>query len=157
MLRAILVEGRAMRRLLATSAVLGLLVAVVAVAPVSAKSRMSVTISVDTFFEVDPNQFESSIEGCEWGDVYTGGGAAFPPVFGVFQGYKLFDCYGGGETGFLVRLNAQFSYTGGSTGTWTIVDSWGDLAGMSGGGKLVGIPIEGEDAITDNYFGKVTF
>ena len=32
MLRAILVEGRAMRRLLATSAVLGLLVAVVAVA-----------------------------------------------------------------------------------------------------------------------------
>ena len=58
------------------------------------------------------------------------------------------------QTGFLVRLNAQFSYSGGSVGTWTVVDSWGALAGMSGGGKLVGIPIIG--GIADNYFGTVT-
>ena len=146
-----------MRRLLAASAVLGLLVAVVAVAPVAAKSRIDVTMTVETVFGEDPNAFTSNIAGCEEGDTYTQGSAAFPPVFGVFLGYKLFDCYGDGETGFLVRLNAQFSYGGaGSTGSWTIVDAWGDLAGMSGGGKLVGVPMDGVDGITDYYFGRVT-
>ena len=72
-------------------------------------------------------------------------------------GYKLFDCGGVGSTGFLVRLNALFTYTGDpSVGTWTIVDAWGALAGMTGSGKLTGIPIDGENGIIDNYIGTVT-
>ena len=146
-----------MRRLLATSAVLGLLIAVVAVGPVSARTRMDATMTVPTFFEQDPNRFSSSIEGCTEGWTYTGGNAAFPPTFGVFIGYKAFECDGSEETGFLVRLNARFSYSGtGSVGTWTIVDSWGDLAGMTGSGKLIGVPMEGENGITDYYVGTVT-
>jgi hypothetical protein len=146
-----------MRRLLTTSAVLGLLVAVLAVAPVSARTRTDVMMTVATYFEQEPNAFTSSIEGCTEGLTYSGGNAAFPPRFGVFVGYKAFLCDGSEESGFLVRLNAKFSYSGaGSVGTWTIVDSWGDLAGMTGSGKLIGVPIEGENGITDNYFGTVT-
>jgi hypothetical protein len=146
-----------MRRLLARSAVLGLLVALVAVAPVSAKTRVDVTITVETVFGEDPNDFTASgIPDCTWGDTYTVGGAVFGPIFGQFLGYKIFDCEQGGETGFAVRLNAQFSYSGGATGTWTIVDAWGDLAGMSGGGKLLGVPMVGVDGITDYYVGRVT-
>ena len=145
-----------MRRLLATSAVLGLLVATVAVTPISAKTRTDVTMTVGTLFEQEASEFTATVAGCTEGLTYTGGNAAFPPPFGVFIGYKLFACDGSEETGFLVRLNAQFSYSGGSTGTWTVVDAWGDLAGMTGGGKLVGIPIEGENGITDDYVGTVT-
>jgi hypothetical protein len=147
---------KAMRRFLGASVVLGLLFAVVFVMPVAAGTRQSVTMSVATFFDVDPSQFTASIEGCTQGDTYSAGKAVFPPPNGVFVGYKLFDCNGGGETGFLVRLNARFSYSGGSVGSWTIVHAWGDLAGMTGSGKLVGIPIEGENGIADNYFGTVT-
>jgi len=144
-----------MRRLLATAAILGLLTAVAVVAPVSAKTRINVTMTVPTFFDIDPSAFTASIPGCTEGWTYSGGKAVFPPPNGIFAGYKLFDC--GDDTGFLVRLNARFSYTGeGSVGTWTIVDSWGDLAGMTGSGKLTGVPIEGENAITDNYVGTVT-
>jgi hypothetical protein len=144
-----------MRRLLATSAVLGLLVAIVAVAPASAKTRTDVTMTVETLFEQEASEFTATVAGCTEGLTYTAGNAAFPPPFGVFIGYKFFACDGSEETGFVVRLNAQFSYSGGSTGTWTVVDAWGDLAGMTGGGKLVGIPIEGENGITDYYVGTV--
>ena len=41
-------------------------------------------------------------------------------------------------------------------GTWVIVDAWGDLSGMNGRGKLVGVPIEGENGITDYYVGTIT-
>ena len=148
-------EGNALRRLLATAAIFGLLTAVSVVAPVSAKTRIDVTMTVPTFFDVDPSTFTASIAGCTEGVTYSGGRAIFPPPNGIFAGYKLFDC--GGDTGFLVRLNARFSYTGeGSVGTWTIVDSWGDLAGMTGGGSQTGVPIEGENGITDYYVGTVT-
>jgi len=146
-----------MRRLLAASAVLGLLVAVVAVAPVSARTRVDVTMTVATYFEQEPNEFTATIPGCTEGLNYTAGNAAFPRPFGVFIGYKLFECDGSEETGFVVRLNAKFSYSGaGSVGTWTIVDAWGDLAGMTGTGKLIGVPIEGENGITDFYVGAIT-
>jgi len=144
-----------MRRLLATAAIFGLLTAVTVVAPVSAATRITVTMTVPTFFDVDPNAFTASIPGCTEGLTYSGGKAVFPPPNGIFAGYKWFVC--DDDTGFLVRLNARFSYTGaGSVGSWTIVDSWGDLAGMTGSGKLTGVPIEGENAISDNYVGTVT-
>jgi hypothetical protein len=144
-----------MRRFLVTAAILGLLTAAVAVAPASAKTRMDVTMTVATFFEVDPNEFTASIPGCTEGLTYSAGNAAFPPPFGVFMGYKLFACDGGEETGFLIRLNARFSYSGeGSVGTWAIVDAWGDLAGLTGAGRLTGEPMAG--GITDRYVGSVT-
>jgi len=146
-----------MRRILAFSSVFALLVTFAVVAPASAATRMNVTMSVATFLDVDPSEFTASIPGCTEGLTSSSGKAVFPPPNGIFVGYKAFDCNGGGETGFLVRLNAQFSYSGGSVGSWTIVDSWGDLAGMNGSGKLVGVPITGENAITDNYYGTVTF
>lgn len=145
-----------MRRIIAFSAVLAMLVTFLVVAPASARTRVNVTMTVPTFFDVDPSEFTATIPGCTEGLTYTGGKAVFPPPHGNFVGYKLFDCDGGGETGFLVRLNALFSYSGGSVGSWTIVDAWGDLAGMTGSGKLVGVPIEGENGITDNYVGTVT-
>jgi hypothetical protein len=150
-----LLEGL-MRKLLAASVTALLLLGLAVAAPAAAKTRMDVTMTVATYFDTDPSQFTASIPGCTEGDTYTSGGAAFPPVFGVFVGYKAFDCGGGGETGFLVHLSAQFSYSGGSVGTWSIVDAWGDLAGMSGGGKLLGVAIPDANGITDYYFGTIT-
>ena len=142
-----------MRKLVATSALLGLLLAVVGVGPVAAGTRTAVTITATTIIDQDPNGFVSSIAGCDQGDVYSDGKVVFPRPHGNFVGYKLFDC--GGGTGFLVRLNAQFFYDGsGSVGTWTVVDAWGSLAGMSGAGKLIGEAVD--DGIIDNYFGTVT-
>lgn len=142
-----------MRKLVATSAVLGLLLGAFAAAPVSAGTRMDVTITATTILSQDPNGFTSSIPGCAAGSVYSGGKVVFPRPHGNFVGYKLFDC--GNDTGFRVRLNAQFFYDGsGSVGTWAIVDAWGSLAGMSGAGKLTGDAIN--NGIIDNYFGTVT-
>ena len=143
-----------MRRFMTVSMAAAMLLAVALVAPVSAKTRLDVTMTVPTIFGVNPSEFEASIPGCTEGDTYTGDNVVFPPPFGVFIGYKLFDCGGEGETGFLVRLNARFSYVGeGSVGTWTIVDSWGALAGMTGSGKLTGEFIDG--GILDSYFGSI--
>ena len=143
-----------MRRLVAFSLVLAAILAVMSVGPASAGTRQDVTITVTELFASDPDEFTSSIPGCTEGLVYTGGKVVFTPAPGIFAGYKLFDCDGGGETGFLVRLNALFGPDG-SVGTWSIVDAWGDLAGLSGSGKLTGDPIEG--GIIDNYVGTLTF
>ena len=70
---------------------------------------------------------------------------------GVFIGIRDFQC--GGGTGFVVRLTATFG-EGGSFGRWSIVDSYGDLSGLSGSGTLVGEPIDG--GIIDHYSGWVT-
>ena len=78
--------------------------------------------------------------------------AAFPKPHGVFIGIRDFQC--GGGDGFVVRLTARFG-EGGSSGSWSIVTSYGDLAGMSGSGKLVGEPF-GDDGIIDHYTGWVT-
>lgn len=143
-----------MRRFLATSAVLGLLLAVVMVAPVAAGTRTGVTMTVTTTFDPEPDEFTATgLPDCESGVVYNGGGMAqFTPAVGVFVGYKVFDC--GDDTGFVVLLSARFGANG-SVGTWAVVDAWGSLAGMSGAGKLTGDPID--TGIIDNYFGAVTF
>jgi hypothetical protein len=75
----------------------------------------------------------------------------FTNALGVFAGYKVFDC--GSENGFVVRLNARFGGSG-SVGTWSVIDAWGSLAGMSGTGTLTGDPIDG--GIIDSYVGTVT-
>jgi hypothetical protein len=70
----------------------------------------------------------------------------------LFLGYKVFDC--GGESGFLVRLNARFG-SDGSVGSWSIVDAWGTVAGLRGAGQLTGFPLD-EGVILDVYDGGVT-
>ena len=143
-----------MRRVVAFSVVLGMVLAVVIGGPVSAKSRQAVTITVTTTFDEFPDEFTATgIPDCEWGLVYDAGGhVQFAPPLGVFAGYKAFDCEGGGENGFLVRVNARFG-EGGSFGRWAVLDSWGSLAGMTGAGGLTGEPIDG--GIIDHYVGAI--
>jgi hypothetical protein len=81
---------------------------------------------------------------------------AFPPPHGVFIGIRDFQC--GDGTGFVVRLTATFTDEG-STGSWSIVDAYGDLAGLQGSGKLVGTPTGTPEApaISDHYTGWITW
>jgi hypothetical protein len=148
-------EGIAMRRILAFSVGLGLILTVLFVAPVSAGTRTNVTMTVTTIFDPDPDAFVATgIPGCASGVVYDGGAnVRLTRALGMFAGYKVFDC--GDDNGFVVFLSARFG-PGGSVGTWSVVDAWGSAAGMSGSGKLIGDPIE-TGGITDNYFGTVTF
>jgi hypothetical protein len=143
-----------MRRMFVLTVALGMVLAVVAVGPVSAGSRQAVTMTVTTTFDDNPDAFTATgLPGCSSGLVYDGGGhVQFTPGPGVFAGYKVFDC--GSDNGFVVRLNARFG-GGGSTGTWAVVDAWGSVAGMWGAGSLSGDPIE--NGIIDNYSGTVTF
>lgn len=142
-----------MRRILALSVVLGLMLAAVAVAPASAGARTDVTMTVTTTFDDVPDDFVATgLPDCSSGVVYDGGGhVQFAPALGMFAGYKVFDC--GDDNGFVVRLNARFGDSG-SVGTWAIVAAWGSLAGMSGAGMLTGDPIN--NGVSDYYFGTVT-
>lgn len=144
----------AMRRALTVAVSLGLILAAVAVAPVAAGTRHDVTMTVETIFDDAPDAFTATgIAGCSWGSVVDGGGhVQFAPAVGVFAGYKVFDCEDGGTNGFVVRLNARFGGEG-SVGTWSVVASWGSLAGLAGAGSLTGDPIDG--GIQDNYVGWV--
>jgi hypothetical protein len=142
-----------MRRLLASCLVAGSIVAVLVVAPVEAGSRQDVTMTVTTTFDPEPDTFTATgLPDCSSGVVYDGGAhVEIRGGPGVFAGYKVFDC--GSDTGFVVRLNARFG-SGGSVGTWIVIDAWGSLAGMSGAGSLSGEPIE--NGIIDTYTGTVT-
>ena len=145
-----------MRRLVTFSVALGLVLALVAIAPVAARTRTDVTMTVTTIFDPDPDAFTATGLGtdCEWGWVYDGGAMAqFTPAHGVFGGYKVFDCEGAGDDGFVVRLNARFGESG-SVGTWSVVAAWGSLANLAGAGMLTGDPIE--NGIIDHYVGTVT-
>ena len=136
---------------------LGFVVAVamlmVVVVPAAAASRGAVHIEVQTNFDPADDPFTANISGCASGTVADGDNTTkFTRMHGVFAGDKVFDC--GGGTGFVVRLNAIFSYSGGSVGSWAIVDSWGGIAGLQGSGKLVGTST-GVDSILDVYDGTI--
>ena len=119
----------------------------------AAPTGVPVVIVAHTSFETAESAFESSLPGCEEGTVVNGdGGPHFTPWGGVFNGDKEFTC-AGGESGFTIRLKAQFG-EGGSTGHWVVVDAWGELAGLKGSGSLVGIPIS-DTIIDDVYTGTV--
>ena len=143
-----------MRRIFTLGVVLGLLVAAVATAPVSAGTRQDVTMTVTTIFGPDPSAFTATgLTDCSSGGVTDGGAhVQFARPLGVFAGFKVFDCNSG--AGFVVRLNALFG-SNGSTGTWAVVDAWGSLAGLTGEGKLTGYPISG--GILDMYTGTLTY
>lgn len=124
-------------------------------AAAAAPSSEQVSITAFTTFDGQPAPFVSTLDGCESGQVVNGpANFAFTPVLGVFAGFKVFECDGGG--GFVLRLNARFD-AGGSVGTWSVVDALGFLAGMAGSGKLVGVPFPDGTGITDIYEGTVLF
>ncbi len=79
--------------------------------------------------------------------------AVFGPRHGVFVGIRDFQC--GDGSGFVVRVTARFNDEG-STGSWSIVRSYGGLAGLRGAGKLVGTPTDAP-GISDHYTGWVTW
>ena len=86
-----------------------------------------------------PDEFTSTVDGCESGTVEDRRSTAnFTPWGGAFSGEKVFLC-SDGESGFVVRLSARFSDAG-SVGTWTVVDSFGSLDGLNASGRLVGVP-----------------
>jgi hypothetical protein len=112
----------------------------------------SVLITAHTDFSQAVSSFDSNLPGCSTGTVVNGsGGAHFTPWGGNFVGTKQFTC-DGGAAGFDVRVQARFG-GGGSVGSWVIAGAWGDLAGMKGSGRLVGIP--SDIGIDDNYAGTV--
>lgn len=118
----------------------------------AAPSGMPVQIVAHTSFSSEVSAFESSLPGCEAGTVVNGD--VFlnqTPWGGVFSGSKVFSC-GDDESGFVIRLRARFGADG-SSGSWSLVDGWGELDGIDGSGSLVGIPTP--DGIDDVYTGSV--
>ena len=99
-----------------------------------------------------PGSATTSLPGCATATtVDQRGQLVGTPIKGIFTALRDFQC--GGGTGFVGRLRASFANEG-SSGTWSIVEGYGDLAGLSGSGKLVGEPVEG--GIIDHYNGWVT-
>jgi hypothetical protein len=129
----------------------------VGVAPAVAAERRSVSIVAATTFDDDiPDGFTTTgLPGCGSGIVENGPvNFAFTPALNNFAGFKVFFC-ADEDNGFVLRLNARFG-EGGSVGTWSVVDAWGSLAGMTGAGSLVGDPIS-TGGILDQYTGTLTF
>jgi hypothetical protein len=145
-----------MRRTAAVAAGAAFLFSGAAAPAVAVPSGTSVLITAHTDFESDVSAFDATLDGCESGTVVNAENATahFTPWGGVFNGDKEFTCTGG-LSGFTLRLKARFG-EGGSTGTWSLVDGWGDLAGLKGSGSLVGVPstIAGIE-IDDVYSGSV--
>jgi len=123
-------------------------------APASAAPvGFSVAIVAHEDFTATESEFESTLEGCEEGTVVTGDAkGAFTKWGGTFVGIKSFTC-ADEVSGFSVRLNARFGADG-STGTWTLVDAWGALAGLKGSGSLAGFPTS-DTSIDDIYTGTL--
>jgi hypothetical protein len=142
-----------MRRFLGSCLLAASILGLVAVAPVAAAGPQPVSMTVTTTFDDLPDAFTAvGLPGCTEGLV-EGGPAhlEFNRAVGIFAGFKVFNC-AGTESGFVLRLNARFGPNG-SVGTWSVVDAWGSLDGMTGAGGLTGDPIEG--GIIDHYEGMV--
>src|SRR3990172_11842036 len=141
-----------MKRMLGFCLLLGATLALLGVAPVAAGARQGVAMTVTTTLDAGPGAFTATgIPGCTSGSVTDANAVVqFIPSGGIYAGDKVFNC--GAGNGFVVRLNAQFGSTG-AIGSWSVVSSLGSAAGMSGAGKLTGVPFEG--GITDYYVGAV--
>lgn len=142
-----------MRRSIGSSLALVAVLLMIGAAPVAAGTRTPVTITVTTVFDPAPDAFTATgIPGCSSGLVYDGGAhLEFTRNRGVFAGDKVFDC--GGDAGFVLHLSAIFG-SGGSVGTWSVIDAWGAAVGISGAGKLSGQPIT--NGVVDSYTGTIT-
>jgi hypothetical protein len=121
-------------------------------APAGAAMKQTVRIDDTRLITSDTGSATTSLAECpsaESVDVrfQVGGG----PPHGVFVGLRDFQCADGG---LVIRLSAKFGDDG-STGTWSVADSYGNLAGTTGTGTLVGDPIAG-GGIVDHYVGTLT-
>jgi len=120
-----------------------------------AGTRTPIEITDVRVITSDVGDATTDLAGCESADsVDVRARAEFTLTHGQFQGIRDFQC-DDGVSGFVVRLTASFG-DGGSIGWWSIVDSYGDLAGLHGAGMLVGTPV-GDDGISDHYTGWVTW
>ena len=146
------------RGILATGATLLLLAA--SAAPVGAGSTLQFKIEVDLdeggvgeqFIGVSPLVCDSGEAST---DFHFGTGTPTSRAF-TFHLAKLIDC-GGGNT-FWIRLDAASNQVvgRGTVGGWTVVkgSGTGDLAGISGGGSIVGEPGDGDPyELIDHYYG----
>lgn len=148
-----------MRRVRIAAAVVAA-TAVALPAPATAASRTPVEFTDTRLFTSDTGQVTTSLAECPTAtsvDVmaraaFTGSGSGF---LGVFVGVRDIQCDEGG--GFVVRLSARFGEDG-SVGSWSVVDSYGPLAGLRGAGSLVGEPFDagGVPGIADIYTGTLT-
>ena len=141
-------------RLAISAATAAVLLLSAAVLPAAAGTRQTITITALTSFDSDSNPFTSTGLGAACADGAVANGPVhfeFQRGTNVFAGYKVFTC--DEDTGFVLRLNARFGGWG-SVGTWAVVDAWGDVAGISGAGSIVGTALDG--GITDNYSGTIT-
>lgn len=128
--------------------------------PATAASRIPVEFTDTRLITSDTGQVTTSLAECPTAtsvDVmttaaFTGSGGVF---LGVFVGVRDIQCDEGG--GFVVRLSAQFGEDG-SVGSWSVVDSYGPLAGLRGAGSLEGDPFDagGVAGIADHYTGTLT-
>ena len=118
---------------------------------VTAQAAEPVHIDVDeVFVEGGVSTFTSTIDGCESGTVVTlRNNVRGSRNFGIFNGFKLFDC---GDGSFVVRLQAKFGEFG-SVGTWAITAGDGGFEGLAGSGTLVGTPTD--VGINDVYDGTL--
>jgi hypothetical protein len=145
---------RWMRRAVVVAGAVAALASVTAAAPAqAARGGFPVEVVAHTDFTTEVSEFESNLSGCASGTVVNGDfHDSFTPWGGIFVGEKVFTC-SEGDSGFTVSLKARFGPEG-STGTWNLVDAWGELAGVKGSGSLVGI-IVSETLLDDVYTGIV--
>ena len=141
--------GITMRR--AATCVGGMALAVTGTA-VTAHGAEPVHIDADeVFVEGGVSTFTSTVDGCESGTVVTlPNELRGSRQFGIFNGFKLFECSDGGS--FVVRLQAKFGEFG-SVGTWAITGGDGGFERLAGSGTLVGIPTD--TGINDVYDGTL--
>jgi hypothetical protein len=142
-----------MRRIFGLATAVAMVLVLVGAMPAAAGEPHAVTIEVNTVFATDPDPFTATGLGaaCADGTVVDGkANVNFNRGTFVYAGFKVFTC--DDNTGFVLRLNARFNPTS-SVGSWAVVDSWGDVAGISGTGSLAGDNYG--DGILDHYSGTI--
>jgi hypothetical protein len=128
--------------------------AALAVSATTAAAQGAAPVHIDAdevFTEGGVSTFTSTIDGCESGTVVTlRNQVSGSRLFGVFNGFKRFECSDGGS--FVVRLQAKFDDSG-SVGTWAITRGDGGFERLAGSGTLVGTPTD--TGINDVYDGTL--
>ena len=144
---------RTTRSTMLTVAVAGLAAPLLLAAPAHAGTKENIRITDTRTITSDTGSATTTLAECEHADsvdvrFQVGGG----PIKGVFIGIRDFQCDDGG--GLVIRLTASFTEAG-SSGSWSIMDSYGPLAGISGSGQLIGVPTK-KGGIVDYYVGSIT-
>jgi hypothetical protein len=124
-----------------------------ALAPAAQAATTPVEIDIHIVFDEGELFTASGIcpsgEAFSYGHLIVGNGRAT-----TFHLFKDLVCDDGSGT-LTIRVDASFvNGTAGTIGGWNVVGGTGDWAGVSGGGKIVGLAFDG--GIDDHYTGKLT-